>query len=157
AARGYASVFRNNNIGILGNMRTQRHCLDSGSQPSEIRNMKEKGFTLIELIVVIVILGILAALALPKFIDLRTEAGNAAAAGVAGAVSSATAINFHGRLAGNASAVQINGACTSAAITGLTTGISWGTQYTLTGAATCASAAAGTAISCTVTGPLPLT
>lgn len=35
---------------------------------------KKNGFTLIELVVVIVILGILAAVAAPKFIDLSTEA-----------------------------------------------------------------------------------
>jgi MSHA pilin protein MshA len=55
----------------------------------------QKGFTLIELIVVIVILGILAATALPKFADLSTDARWASAQGALGSVSSAASI-VHG-------------------------------------------------------------
>ena len=39
----------------------------------KMRNKKKKGFTLVELIVVIAILGILALIAVPKFADIRTE------------------------------------------------------------------------------------
>lgn len=49
---------------------------------------------MIELIVVIVILGILAATALPKFIDLRTSSASAAAQGLAGNLSSAMSVNY---------------------------------------------------------------
>lgn len=51
-----------------------------------------KGFTLIELVIVIVILGILAATAAPKFIDLTGDARAAVVKGVEGSVNSAADI-----------------------------------------------------------------
>ena len=50
------------------------------------------GFTLIELVVVITILGILAAFAIPKFIALDSQARAATISGLAGSVNSAAAL-----------------------------------------------------------------
>ncbi|NNG11614.1 MAG: type II secretion system protein [Halobacteria archaeon] len=53
---------------------------------------KQRGFTLIELVIVIAVLGILAAIAVPKFVALQDDALVAAKKGMSGAVKSAHAV-----------------------------------------------------------------
>lgn len=55
---------------------------------------KQQGFTLIELIIVIIILGVLSAVALPRFIDFSTDAENATLEAAASRISSAMSVNY---------------------------------------------------------------
>ena len=54
--------------------------------------MRKSGFTLIELVVVIVILGVLAAFAIPRFAGLQTEARVASLEGMLGAMRAASTL-----------------------------------------------------------------
>jgi MSHA pilin protein MshA len=99
----------------------------------------QSGFTLIELVVVIVLLGILGVTAIGKYQDLSLEAQNAANGGVASELSAASGINLAAVTLG-AGGTAYNGAetCAAAAADLFATGAPTG--YTFTGSGDCTTA-----------------
>jgi MSHA pilin protein MshA len=77
-----------------------------------MKRMLQQGFTLIELVVVIVILGILAAVAIPQFTDLSTAAKQAVGQASCGALQT-TAVMLFASTKVNSTAATIAGATTT--------------------------------------------
>ena len=115
----------------------------------------QKGFTLIELVVVIVLLGILGVTAMGKFEDLSADATTAANSGVASEISSAAAINYAASLVGGGGVAMDDGNddCEEASLSALFQSTTFPTRHETTAITLGAQcAAAGDTYTCQISG-----
>ena len=116
----------------------------------------QKGFTLIELVVVIVLLGILGVTALARFQDLSADAQAAANSGIASELSSASSINYAARVLDNTAGIDlsadgincadlVDGTAGSLLAVAIPTA-----DYTVSGTGNCATGGSGSTFTCDI-------
>ena len=116
----------------------------------------QSGFTLIELVVVIVLLGILGVTALGKFQNLSADASGAAVQGVASELAASSAINFAEGILDATYTVPLTAAnvCTTLLLQPLLASNTWpSADITVAGTGNCTAAGAGPggAVNCALT------
>lgn len=127
------------------------------------KSITQQGFTLIELIITIVIIGVLAAVAIPRFQNLSQDAQVGVAAGVGSALASASSVNYARSVVPNAVAcgagTVLPAGCsyyviaTCAAISGSAAQLAdFPLGYTIAGGALTGGATAPCTVTHTVTG-----
>jgi MSHA pilin protein MshA len=121
-------------------------------------NAKQQGFTLVELVVVIVILGVLAATALPRFINVTNDARIAAVNGIAGGLrSSVGAIQARYFATGTLTATTVTTADATSVAVNAGTGIPTGVVGGIAAAMGCESATACNGVTLDLTSPTATT
>ena len=96
-----------------------------------LKKSDQKGFTLIEIIAVLVILGILAAVAIPKYFNMQAQARQKAVDAALAALQSTTSMNYSRALLSNPPTANAT-ACTTCANASVNVGDYYG-SITLTG------------------------